>query len=109
MLIVNDSFGPRNMGVLELDNRPAGFRLHEYDTYTCSHCNRVVVMNPERKRERYKCRGCEHHICDECAALRTAGAPCRTITQWFDEIRTQEEKMARADGQAEPSLILPPT
>ena len=100
---------PTGGGWLMLDHRasaelPPGIanRLFEADTYTCTHCQRVVVMNPERKRERYKCRGCNHHICDGCAALRTAGGPCRTFAQLADEV------MAKAERQAEAhSLILP--
>lgn len=90
MLILTDD-QPRGLGYLEVDNRandmPAGVNRHfEADTYTCSHCQRVVVMNPQRKRERYKCNGCAHHICDDCAAQRVAGAPCKTFDQQTTEL-----------------------
>lgn len=77
---------PTGLGYYESDNRTAGGKHFEADTYTCTHCQVVVVMNPERKRERYKCRGCNHHICDPCAVLKTAGAPCKTFAQFADEI-----------------------
>lgn len=83
MLILTE---PTNLGYYQVDNRAAGHGVFEADTYTCTHCQRVVVMNPERKRERYKCRGCSHLICDPCAVLRTAGAPCKTFIQYADEI-----------------------
>lgn len=91
MLVITDGL-PRGLGYLEVDHRatepPPGLpRYFEADTYTCTHCSRVVVLNPNRVRERYKCRGCNHHICDDCAALRVAGAPCRTIDQMIDEAR----------------------
>lgn len=79
---------PTNLGYLELDHRaspeaPFGLPRHfEADTYTCTHCNAVVIMNPARVRERYKCRGCNHHICDPCAALKTG---CKTMRQRIDE------------------------
>lgn len=82
---------PSNLGYLLVDHRasgqaPAGMpKLFEAATYTCTHCESVVVLNPERKRERYKCRGCNHLICDGCAEIRTAGAPCRTFRQMLDE------------------------
>jgi hypothetical protein len=92
---------PSGGGWLLLDNRnaplPGRPALFEADTYTCTHCQRVVVMNPERKRERYKCRGCDHHICDGCAALRTEGGACRTFSQVADEYLTAHEK-ATASG-----------
>ena len=109
MLIKTDAQGPSGFGYLEIDNRPAGFRLAEFDTYTCTHCGVVVVMNQARTRDRYKCRGCNHHICDPCAAERAAGAPCVTLAQRFDEWRRESERyMARAEGQAEPSTVILP-
>lgn len=95
MLIITDNL-PRGLGYLQIDQRAAGLGVREADTYTCSHCNRVVVLNPERKRERYKCHGCSHHICDDCAALRIAGGSCRTMAQKVDEIRAQATRQAEA-------------
>ena len=72
-------------GYLLLDNRGAGERQLEFATYTCSHCQFVVIKNPDRKRERYHCRGCDHLLCDNCAAARAAGASCKTFKQIVDE------------------------
>jgi DNA-directed RNA polymerase subunit RPC12/RpoP len=90
---------PVGLGYLEIDHRdspelPAGVPSwhFESDTYTCTHCSRVVVLNIDRKRERYKCRGCNHHICDDCAAKRVAGEPCKTLAQKFDEAMEKLEK-----------------
>jgi hypothetical protein len=91
MLLITDGL-PRGLGELCVDDRPAGGTLIEIPTYTCTHCNRVVAMNPERKRERYKCRGCNHHICDECAAKRMAGEPCKTMQQKVDEYLESVER-----------------
>lgn len=74
-------------GYLLLDNRANGGRVSEFATYTCSHCQAIVVKNPERKRERYHCRGCDHLLCDNCAAARAAGANCRTFKQLADEVQ----------------------
>ena len=83
MLIKTDSFGPSGQGFLEIDQRavdaelpPGVVRHFEADTYTCSHCEAVVVMNPARKRPRYKCSTCAHHICDGCAAALASCAIC---------------------------------
>lgn len=98
---------PTGLGYLLLDNRAAPVpgvpRLFEADTYTCTHCQRVVVMNPERKRERYKCRGCNHHICDGCGVARAAGGACKTFSQFVDEVLAQAERQAEASSP----LILP--
>lgn len=96
MLIRTDALGPTGLGYLEIDQRatvaPQGERHLEFDTYTCTHCSSVVVMNPARTRERYKCRGCNHHICDGCAAIRAAGGGCKTMQQRFDEDMQALEK-----------------
>lgn len=97
-----------DLGYLLLDNRASGFKpegtntdFFEAATYTCSHCQAVVVMNPERKRERYTCRGCSHMICDPCAAKRASGEGCKTYAQKLDEILQAEVK------QTSSGLILP--
>lgn len=38
----------------------------ELDTWSCSHCNRVILKNPARKRPREVCRKCMHVVCDSC-------------------------------------------
>jgi hypothetical protein len=41
--------------------------LFEAATMTCAHCNRPVVKNPLRTRERYYCMSCGgDYICDMC-------------------------------------------
>jgi hypothetical protein len=53
----------------------------ERATYTCSHCQGVVIINPERTRERERCATCDRYICDTCGAAKKAGAPCETFIQ----------------------------
>ena len=108
MLIKTDE-NPTGLGYYMRDERASGIPigttnscLFETDTYTCTHCNAVVLLNKDRVRPRYRCRGCDHLICDNCAAIREAGAPCRTMAQIFDEL--QEEAVRQAES---PSIILP--
>ncbi len=96
MLLITDGL-PRGLGYLEIDQRavpaelPAGVPRHfEADTYTCSHCEFVVVMHPMRVRERYKCKSCNHHICDGCAAKAFAGEPCLTYARKIEELMERE-------------------
>lgn len=99
MLIITDG-NPRGLGYFEIDQRAAGIPVgtgtavhFEADTYTCSHCQAVVVMNPERKRARYKCYGCNHHICDNCAAEMASGAQCvpfaKKVEDYFEQLARQ--------------------
>ena len=100
-LLITDGL-PRGLGYVEVDNRPAGCGHFEADTYTCTHCSAVVILNPERKRERYKCRYCNHHVCDDCAAKMTAGGSCYTMQQYIDE------SLERATLHPEAPPIIPP-
>lgn len=73
-------------GYVEIDNRDSpGFTLDQAQagartsllpflgagqrfqaaTNTCSHCDRVVVQNPLRTRERGHCMQCDRFICDD--------------------------------------------
>lgn len=67
----------------------AGRGLYEAATYTCSHCQAIVVLNPERIRERAYCRGCNHRICDGCAAIKARTLTCKTFEQVIDEVTSQ--------------------
>ena len=65
------------------DEMPSAYRagipvgagtLFEGATNMCSHCQRIVVMNPDRVRQRGYCFNCDHYICDGCAvAMKTSG------------------------------------
>jgi hypothetical protein len=70
----------------------AGRGLFEAPTYTCSHCQVVVFLNPNRTRERAYCKRCDHLICDECGAKRAMGAECKTMKQILDEAQEAAEK-----------------
>lgn len=95
MLIITEN---HNLGLLQVDHRHASAPMPgmaafvEHPTFTCSHCERVVVMRPDRIRPRYTCRGCNHLLCDNCAAIREAGAKCRTFAQLIDEFLEAQEK-----------------
>lgn len=82
MLIITQPVG---LGYLEIDNRNSGGKHLEADTYTCSHCNAVVVLNRDRTRERYRCAGCSHHICDGCAAEKVRTGVCLTMAQRYQD------------------------
>ena len=51
-------------GYLLSDNRVSGGERVEVATLTCCHCGCVVILNPERTRERGYCRKCYAYRCD---------------------------------------------
>jgi len=73
----------------------AGQGLFEAPTFTCSHCQVVVVINPLRNRERAWCRGCDHHLCDKCGGILAATGICKTYKQLLDELQEEGLKTER--------------
>lgn len=84
-------------GYLMIDDRASGGGLLEGATYTCNHCNAIVVKNAERTRERHVCRGCGRVICDVCAEIRATTLQCVPMEQVIDETLTAAEKRASED------------
>lgn len=64
---------------------PVGSKKFEFATYTCSHCQRMVVRNPGRERERGYCPKCDRIVCDECEAARVQTGICKPFSQVVDE------------------------
>jgi hypothetical protein len=60
---------------------------------TCNHCQQGLILNPDRSRPREWCRGCDHYICDKCAAvLRQPGGRCLPFTALVEMMQEAEEK-----------------
>jgi hypothetical protein len=53
---------------------------------TCSHCQRCVILRPDRTRDRGHCRKCDKYLCDECTAELHKTGICRPTAQIVDEI-----------------------
>ena len=67
-------------------------KLYESATFTCSHCQRVVVINPSRTRERGYCPKCDHYVCDECELRRVqSGGKCKTVLQLIEELHEAQQ------------------
>ena len=57
----------------------------ESATINCSHCERMVVLNPQRTRERAYCPKCDAYLCDACGAERVRTGVCKPFKQVIDE------------------------
>jgi len=66
--------------------------VFESSTITCVHCNRVVVLNPNRTREREYCSLCDSYICDNCGLSRKLGAPHLSRRELDDQIILDAER-----------------
>jgi hypothetical protein len=83
-LIIDNRVGPRVPKMGDAMEIPAG-ATWESATVTCSHCHCVVILNPDRTRERHYCAKCDKYICDGCAVLQE----CRPLNAIFDALQTQ--------------------
>jgi len=80
----------------------AGRGVFESPTFTCSHCQRVVVMNPARTRSRGYCKKCDHYVCDGCESKRVkSGGVCYTYKQYLDDICEEVVKREAKTGVKE--------
>jgi hypothetical protein len=70
---------------------PGGEKL-ERDIQQCSHCQRSVVLNPDRVRKRAVCPKCYHYICDGCDAVRIKTGECVPFNQILDRVTNVLEK-----------------
>jgi hypothetical protein len=87
----------------------AGRGKFESASFTCSHCEWVVVLNPDRSRERGYCPKCDHYVCDACEVLRTAsGGACypykarvqdaiEAVDKGADPLQTYEKIFVRGE------------
>ena len=73
MVAIIDGVNLKPGGMLTIGNRDSDKKT-EIPTKTCGHCNRVVMLNPERRRDRATCKRCMKYVCDLCA-----GSDCNTI------------------------------
>lgn len=87
-------------GIERLGERPeipAG-ALFESATTTCSHCHRVVILNPDRSRSRGYCPSCDHYVCDECESVRVSTGKCHSLARKFDELQNLAAKGLMSNG-----------
>lgn len=51
-----------------------------FDTLTCAHCSRIVLLNPRRTRDRGWCFRCDNYVCDHEVCI----SECNPIIQGVD-------------------------
>ncbi len=77
---------PEQAAMAGRDTIPVGRgRMAELPAVNCSHCERLVVMNPGRQRDRAYCPKCDRYVCDFCEAERVKTGICKPFKQVIDE------------------------
>ena len=69
-------------------------------TYTCGHCSDIVLMNPNRTRERRKCLKCGHTICEKKSICITECTPLPELAR--DHV---EGRLGKKWGQLVPGIM----
>jgi hypothetical protein len=89
---------------------PAGVGRLKFEsaTFTCSHCEVIVVLNPDRSRARGYCSRCDHYICDSCTYKKEVlGEPCYPFkAQAYDAINKAIQESTYTEALPSP-IILP--
>lgn len=70
---------------------PGGAVL-ERDILTCSHCQRGIVLQPLRVRDRGYCNKCDHYICDGCETIRVKVGECVPMAKVLDVTQNTASK-----------------
>lgn len=84
----------------------AGRGVFESATITCSHCQRVVVLNPLRTRDRGWCCKCDAYLCDWCYEAFKQTNICKPfVTQVVDEFMDAAAKGVVYDPNAVPTAV----
>lgn len=76
----------------------AGRGLFEAPAITCSHCQTVVIIRPDRTRERAYCAKCDHYICDTCGVVMAQTKECNSFARLADAIQEQAALQEQATG-----------
>lgn len=67
----------------------------EASIITCAHCQRGIILNPQRGHSREWCSGCDHYICDNCGLIRRIDGMCRSMRQLLDRLQERAFQNAR--------------
>lgn len=64
-------------------------QLFEAPTITCAHCQAMVIVNPNRSRERAWCSKCDKYICDECQIRMHLTLRCDSRERKLDNLKEE--------------------
>ncbi len=76
---------------------PEGTKL-EASIITCAHCQRGVILNPQRSHAREWCWGCNHYLCDNCALVRKIDGQCRSMRDLLNKLQERFFQKELANG-----------
>ena len=84
----------------------AGGALLERDVQQCSHCQRGIVLHPNRVRPRGYCPKCDHYVCDGCEAIRVQTGNCVPFRARLEQAAEVAEQYAGQPDHPEARSIV---
>jgi hypothetical protein len=86
-VVVDHRESPGLPELAERTGRPLGKgQIFKAPIATCSHCQRGVILNPLRTRDRYVCHKCDKYICDSCNLNLTLTGVCYPWIRRMEDI-----------------------
>lgn len=80
-------------------------QVYESAVVVCAHCQYVVIIEPNRSRERAWCAKCDRYICDDCGAQMKATLECQSVDRRIDEMLESIERKEDGHGSVSPLLL----
>ena len=68
--------------------------IYEADILRCNHCEKQILKNPHRKKNREWCWTCDQYVCDRCAGIKFI-AGCTTIREIMEREATKIIRMSQ--------------
>lgn len=90
-----------------VDNRASGGTLEERPIVTCSHCQRQIVLQPLRTRDRFECPRCDKYLCDDCTILYRKTDECVNFQRQLDLAEKHAFRELTRHVTVDPRIILP--
>lgn len=84
-----------------------GRGLFEAPSLTCNHCEAMVVLNPDRQRERARCPKCSSYLCDRCGAAYQQTQQCMPFKAMIDEMQEKTALDQQAQRPIDVSGLIP--
>lgn len=80
---------------------PAGVTF-EAPTLQCCHCGTIVIVNPNRTRQRHYCANCDEYVCDNANCILV----CTPFKKHLDDI---QEDLIKNEQSQKSTIWLPPS
>lgn len=66
--------------------------IYESAIVICGHCQAVIVLNPQRTRDRGWCAKGDHYMCDDCTEVMHRTLECRSFERLKDTVLELADK-----------------